>query len=204
MSNDVSDELLLGKEDVAERPQSLEPFATTGFREEPRHDRASLEQPPWPAPQTSNLAPQRHFGLTHNRCLVRRTGSSSTHRRSNRHTLQNHYLAARNPTQSQWLCHRNSVRKNLQNPSPRSRCALLTEQGHIDVGLLSCLRFDGMKNLMMPTTPFLLACRRSRRTATPTRCLMFIGDYARDSRVIESSGSRITMLNLVAKQAIRG
>lgn len=34
------------------------------------------------------------------------------------------------------------VRKNLQNPSPRSRCALLTERGHIHVGLelaLGCI-----------------------------------------------------------------
>ena len=47
MSNELSDEPLLGREDVEERPQSLEPIATTGFREEPRHERASLEQPPW-------------------------------------------------------------------------------------------------------------------------------------------------------------
>ena len=47
MSNELSDEPLLGREAVAERPQSLEPIATTGFREEPRHERASLEQPPW-------------------------------------------------------------------------------------------------------------------------------------------------------------
>ncbi len=47
MSNELSNEPLLGREDVAERPQSLEPFVTTGFREEPRHERASLEQPAW-------------------------------------------------------------------------------------------------------------------------------------------------------------
>ena len=47
-------------------------------------------------------------------CVVPAT--SPTHGRSNRHRLQNHYLAARNPTQSHWLCQRNSVRNILRIP----------------------------------------------------------------------------------------